>query len=265
MNALAQLSDDYAAEKKWLLGLSVVNRHERRVQKAHLRRSKSPSSIDEARRTARVIGSLVWTAADEADFLDILDAQANDLPASQSARTVSATLYAGRFARIADPVTFMRAVCAKVPEESGLVTDLLAGLRIGAVISGLFGRHARSAPDPKATGAAWEGFDLYALPIPLLNAVLAHAQGTACLAALVDLVLSDRPSPPRWLTEAVARGWVKGERSVVRMLAMMYGDAGVPEDLVPSDQRFRQEQIISDHNEGEALFEAYITETATIQ
>jgi len=115
MNALAELRDDYAAGKDWLLGTSTpVNRHARRAVQAQRVKTAARSEADVARDTARRIGSVVWTATDPADFADILDAEANDLPASQLARRVAATLYAGRFVRVADPQMFLRSVCARV-------------------------------------------------------------------------------------------------------------------------------------------------------
>jgi hypothetical protein len=249
MNALAELSGDYAAENDWLVGrLAAVSRRDRRIQQSRLRKAKVRSSIDEARDTARAIGSLVWTATDEADLVDMLDAQANDLQASKDARKVAATLYACQFNDMTDPAAFLRGVCAKVSEDSVIVTDLLESLRIGAVISGLYRKSSQSAPGPEASRPDWEGVDIYALPTPLLSTVLAHARGTACLAALVDLVLSNRPPPPRWLAERVARGWASGERSLVRFLTLLYDDADVPEDIVPLDQRLRRDQVVREHN-----------------
>ncbi len=266
MYAFAELRDDYAAGKEWLLGTAMpVNRHERRGVQAQRKKTAVRSEVDQARDTARRIGTVVWTATDPDDIADILDAEANDLPSAQLARRVSATLYAGRFVRVADPQTFLRSVCARVPEDGSVVTELLEGLRIGAVIAGLFRKHAKATTVVTTGSAGWDAADLHTAPVPLLNAVLAHARSTACLAALVDLVLSDRPRPPRWLAESVARGWVDGERSLVRLLSMMYDDADVPEDLLPPDQRLRRDQIILEHNEGEGVFEEFIARTAALQ
>jgi hypothetical protein len=262
MNALAELSEDYVAETNWVLGTSTtVNRQERRAQQARLRKTRSRPD-EAARAAARSIGSLVWAAKDAADLADILDSYANDLQA-EAARKVAATLFTGGFPSIAHPMAFLQRVCAKVPEDSSVYSDLLESLRIGGVIFRSFRKH----PLPAEAGQAYwgKGVDVYAAPTPVLTALLAHARGTACLAALVDLVLSDRPSQPRWLAEGVARSRVSGERSVVSLLTVMYDDADVPEDLVPSDHRLLRAQIISEHDETNSLFESYINAAAGLQ
>jgi hypothetical protein len=214
---------------------------------------------------AREIGSLVWSARDPADFADILDAQANDEQAYAAARKVAGTLYAGGFRKIPFPRAFVRQVRAKVLDDSSVATDMLEGLRTSAVISGLLGKHPPMAPGQEGGEKDLDAVDLYDAPIPILNAVLAHARGTTCLAALVDLALSDRgPLRPRWLAEGVARGWVDGDRSMIRLLASVYEDADVPADLVPSDQRIGRERMRCQHNEGEAVFEALISQMSNV-
>ena len=253
MSALAMVQTELAAAatKEWLVGGGAVT---------------VAVASAAARERARAIGSIIWAATDPTDLCDILDAGANDAsddgpPAV--ARTVVGALYRGSFPQLPDAPAFVRAVLSKTIEN--VLPDLFEGLRLGAVTSGLV-RRAKSQ-DPAGAAAAvasWEGLDLHAVPVPLLSAMLAHARGSMCLAALVDLAVSDVRPVAAWLAQRVVAGWVTGMRSELRLMAMIHGDADVPDDLLPADQRLNRDRVLQEHNDGEAAFQAFIEGSAAI-
>jgi hypothetical protein len=154
----------------------------------------------------------------------------------------------------------VRAIQAKT--SGNVIPDLLEGMRVVSVISTLFRKgHARR--DASTTGSAsdsdtWNNLDFYAMPVPMLESALAAIRSLTCLAALVDLCISNRRSPPVWLVSRVVRGWVDGNRSFLRLVAMFHDNEGVPDDLLPNAQRLEQARLIEDHNQGEVIFEQFV-------
>ena len=141
---------------------------------------------------------------------------------------------------------------------ANIIPDLLEGMRIVSVISGLFQKDVSSqgasqSPSPDLGS----DLDLFALPAPMLEAMLGVHRSMVCLAALVALGLSNRFSPPNWLVSRVVRGWVEGNRSFLRLIAMMYDNEDVPEDLLPKEQRLDRQQMIQHHNDVVAMFEQF--------
>lgn len=259
MTALAQLRDDYAARTSWLRGTAAVpNRQARRARDASARKPGSP--LERTGEVARTIGSLVWSAQDETDLIDILDAHANDPAAWDDVRRVVGALYGGAFNKIPDPFTFVQRVCAKAPERASVLANLFEGNRIAAIIADLFNKH-----DQSTFPEEWKSLDLYSVPVPMLNCILEHERGTACHAALIDLVISDRPRPPGWLVDSVSQRWVQGERKMVQTISILFDDDDVPDDLVPPEQRLRRGQIGEENREAQSVFDRFIERTAAFQ
>ncbi|HEY2515561.1 MAG TPA: hypothetical protein VGI39_32055 [Polyangiaceae bacterium] len=258
MNALAEVRETLAGFDAWVVGRSpstpAGNRKNRRERAAKMRRQTVDPEIERARRTVRTLGADVWSAKSPADLEDILDGYANDDTYSVEARKVQGTLYGGRFPGLADGPTFLRGMDAQAAGTE-VVPDILEGLRVVSLIQAFF----RANPQPKNVPEA----DRWTLPVPILRCVIAHYRAAICLSALINFVLARR-TVPGWLLHRVVRGWVQGERAVLSFLVMQRPDWEVPRDLLPDAERVPTlSDVVSEHNETQALFERLISESAT--
>ena len=202
------------------------------------------------------VGADVWSVKDAADLADLLDASVDDAMALGRARKVHRALFRHQIEGLPDAPAFAHGIHGKMLSDGGILPDLLEGVRLASTVVELIDRHDAQARSSEPVH--WEAIDDPALPIPVLHAGLAAERGFICLAALVDLVLSERPSPPTWLLRRVVRGWVDGQRAVLRLVAMLHGDGGVPEDVLPAAERLDRDAVVRTHNEGEAVFEQLI-------
>lgn len=144
--------------------------------------------------------------------------------------------------------------------DSSLLPDLAAGLRVTAQVSSLF-------EQPKASKGEKEwrprsSWNLRADPIAIAVPLIAGFRAAMCFAALVDLCLEKRVSPPRWLVDLVVRGWVEGQRVFLRIPALFRDDVEVPTDLLPASERLTMEQVVREHNAAEDDFQRFIADSA---
>lgn len=256
MNALAvELQKNFEPGNDWLIGAQPrKNRHDRRAsavqsRKINLRRAAiSPSQL------ASLLGASVWSATSPEALADVLDAGLDDSRQRRSAEEVFGALFRGELSALPNLRSFTRALNAKTNES--IIPDLLEGMRIVSVISGFRRKHTSTQAASQGSTADSD-LDLYSLPGPVLAAMLGALRSVACLAALVDLALSEHLSPPSWLVKQVVRVWVDGNRSFLRLAAMMYGDAEVPDDLLPKSHRIDRDQMLQRHSEGVTLLEKF--------
>jgi len=262
------LRNDLAQGNEWLLGgRATANRKTRLAQAAHARRVETRRSASDARRAAEEIGASVWSVTDPDDLADLLDASLDEADAGRPAGKVSGALFAGDFQELPDFPSFVRAIQAKT--SGNVIPDLLEGMRVVSVISTLFrkggARQDASATGTSSDGDTWDNLDFYAMPVPMLESALAAIRSLTCLAALVDLCISNRRSPPVWLVSRVVRGWVDGNRSFLRLVAMFHDNEGVPDDLLPKAHRLEQARLIEEHNQGEVIFEQFVADSRAHQ
>ncbi len=259
MGALAAIQNDFAGGEGWLLGSTtgqpVMNRLSRRRLASQGRSAQSPINI--MRPVVREFGADLWASTDAEDFADRLDVYASDERKMKQASDIQGALLHRKFNELPDPMAFLRKV--KERTDGAVVPDLMEGLRMIYVAAEL----CRSNRERKAV--PWGELELYAVPAPLLNSVLMHARSTACLAALIDLAMFERPAPPPWLVKRVARGWVDGLRSLLRLLTALFDDSIIPEDLLPADQRLTHEGILQVDADDESALQSVIEKAASLQ
>jgi hypothetical protein len=256
MPPLVEFREDLAVGEDWVLG-ALPNRKQRLAEAARSRRVEARRAAVEVRNAAREVGADIWSVKDAADLADLLDASVDDAMALGRARKVQSALFRRQIDALPDASSFARGIHGKMLSDGGgILPDFLEGVRLVSTVVELIDRHDTQARSSEPV--PWEAIDDHALPISVLHAWLAAERGFICLAALVDLVLSDRPSPQTWLLRRVVRGWVDGQRAVLRIVAMLHGDAGVSEDLLPAADRLDRDAVVRAHDEGEAVFEQLI-------
>ena len=202
-------------------------------------------AAEEARQVAREFGDDVWSVKDASDFEDLLEACLDDPQTSQRSRVVVQAFFKGRFLELQGYNAFVASVCGKTRMKNFVASSLKEGFRTSHAIATLRERHTL----PVSTGEA----DEYKMPDPIWRAMIGVVRAFVCLAALVDLSMSDR-APPDWLLKRVIKEFVDGQALFLGFAAMMYGDDDVPEDLLPMSLRLNKERIVREYNEREAVF-----------
>jgi len=259
MVALDALRADLAAGGGWLLGAPSsagaprANRKDRLAKAAGRRSVDARRAADEARAAAHEIAVDVWTATDAADLDDIIDAAVDNPRTGKQIAKVTRALFNGDLPELVDAASFARAIKGKTAVGTAVLPDLFEGFRIMSVTADL----------PRAATPS-DDVDDYTVPVSLLRCKLAMMRALVSLAALVDLVVSHRPTPPAWLMKRVVRAWVDGQRSFLRIAAARNVDADVPEDLLPTADRITIDQLFREHSEGERVFAEVISRSRAI-
>lgn len=214
-----------------------------------------PHAAEEARRIASEIGADVWSAKDAVDLNDILDSSVDDPQNSGRTTLVVRAFFNGRFVELQSFNHFVASICGKTRMTSLVASSLKEGMRIASAIAELRDK----APLHEPTVA----LDEYKMPDPMWRSTIGIVRAFMCLAALVDLSISDR-IPPDWLLKRVVKESVEGQRLFLGFMAMVYGDGGVPEDLLPKSQRLNSERIVQEHNDRESLFNRLLSDTKIV-
>jgi hypothetical protein len=231
----------------------------------------SAEEVEGARRLAHDIGEAVWSSTDAAALQDFLDAQLDDEEALLVLNTFLLTLTTGRFVEAPDLSSFIAALRRSMrPYGDKFAPHIADGMRIvivtGQVMTGA-GRRARTAPATPETAATESAVEVpesaYNLPLPLLRTLHGSMRAMACLAALADLVLSNRPPPRRWLLERVLGTWIENWLRFLQLAMLLRADdTGVPADLLKRAPRIDEEAMLAEHNARDAVFVRFLERAA---
>ncbi len=104
------------------------------------------------------------------------------------------------------------------------------------------------------------GFDDFATPAPILRAVLGGRRANASFIAVLSAPLMTSQVAP-WVRLALVEGLRDGLRDYMRLIASTPG-AGVPEDVVPLEERLDLEALEREYQRNRARLDASIAETA---
>lgn len=254
---LLKLGDDLAPAPNWWPAVAVQTQGARlpsQRRTVRVDRSQRRTLEGLARKAARRIGTMIWSAKDVADLDDMLDASVDDKLINEQALWATRSLFTGQFDEVSDLESFALAVSSRARDEN-LFTEVFWGaslLDLGAKVAS---KH-RPVTAERNDGELKE----HEAPTEMLRASIAVKRSIVCLAALADLATSDRIAPS-WLIRKVVAYWSDGGQAFLRMLAMMYGGEDIPESMLPAEQRITKGALLQKHREEEALFQNFIAES----
>lgn len=216
------------------------------------------SGAEHVRRVAHEYGEIIWQCTDEVSLKETVDGLLDDPDTIKKAGLmVYREVLAGRV-----PQLRSASMCAiNIANHLGssyrarFFPKIADGLAIVISVAHLLG-----PTNTQESADAVPLVDNYDVPLPMFEATIGATRSLVYFAALVDLVLANRPPPRRWLVGVVLDEWIKNQLLFLR-LAIVLNPAGSHEldpDLVRRANPIDPHQMLVEHNDQEVTFQRFL-------